>query len=296
MSEVVFRRMRTADVPEAERLTSAAFHGVEIAQARRTDPDPEPRSPERTAAWRARTEHLLGTDGDGCWVAVRGAGELVGVAVSLVRDKTWILASYAVRPGLQGAGIGSALLAAAGNHGRACLRAMLSSSDDPGAVRRYRRAGFTLHPQMYLTGTVDRAAIPADAGHRVREGGPGDRELLDSIDRRVRDAAHGPDHPFLERGSRLLVSESSSGSGYAWTSPGGRLDLLAATSRRTAARLLWVVVADGPAEQSVAHVTAANHWAVDVALDARLAVRTSGFLALRGMRPPAPYLHHGALL
>ena len=28
----------------------------------------------------------------------------------------------------------------------------------------------------------------------------------------------------------------------------------------------------------------------------RLEIRTEGYLALRGMAPPAPYLHHGALL
>ena len=68
----------------------------------------------------------------------------------------WILASYAVRPGLQGQGIGKALLAAALHHGRGCLRGMLSASADPKAIRRYRAAGFSLHPQMHLTGKVDR--------------------------------------------------------------------------------------------------------------------------------------------
>ena len=43
-------------------------------------------------------------------------------------------------------------------------------------------------------------------------------------------------------------------------------------------------------------MTAANQWAVDVGLAARLALSTRGYLALRGMKPPTPYLHHGALL
>jgi hypothetical protein len=29
---------------------------------------------------------------------------------------------------------------------------------------------------------------------------------------------------------------------------------------------------------------------------ARLDLHTAGYLALRGMKPPAPYLHHGSLL
>ena len=40
----------------------------------------------------------------------------------------------------------------------------------------------------------------------------------------------------------------------------------------------------------VGHVTPANEWAVDVGLAARLSVTTRGYLALRGMKPPTPYL------
>ena len=47
---------------------------------------------------------------------------------------------------------------------------------------------------------------------------------------------------------------------------------------------------------STHHITAANEWALDVGLDARLEVHQSGYLALRHMRPPSPYLHHGSLL
>jgi hypothetical protein len=47
---------------------------------------------------------------------------------------------------------------------------------------------------------------------------------------------------------------------------------------------------------SLRHITAANQWAVDVGLAARLSVHTSGYLCLRGMKPPAPYVHHGSLL
>jgi hypothetical protein len=43
-------------------------------------------------------------------------------------------------------------------------------------------------------------------------------------------------------------------------------------------------------------VTAANEWAIDVGLAARLELQQSGYLGLRNMRPPAPYLHHGSLL
>jgi hypothetical protein len=62
--------------------------------------------------------------------------------------------------------------------------------------------------------------------------------------------------------------------------------------------LLWEALAGAPADEDVAipHLTAVNEWAVDVGLAARLSVRTAGYLAVRGMKPPAPYVHHGALL
>ena len=47
-------------------------------------------------------------------------------------------------------------------------------------------------------------------------------------------------------------------------------------------------------EIEVHHVTAANEWALDVGLAARLDVHQSGYLALRDMKPPTPYLHHGS--
>ena len=74
--------------------------------------------------------------------------------------------------------------------------------------------------------------------------------------------------------------------------------LLAASNRRTAARLLWSAIASAPAGEPVeiGHVTPANEWAVDVGLTARLSVTTRGYLALRGMKPPTPYLPHSSLL
>ncbi len=293
VTDARIRPMRAEDVVEVERLSSEAFYEVDKRLARRDGPDPEPRSAERGAQWVTRTQHYLSTDPGGCWVAEVDA-DLVGFATSFTRELMWVLASYAVRPGLQGHGIGRALLAAAMQHGRGCLRGMLSASADPRAVRRYRSAGFSLHPQMHLSGTLDRSAIPVV--EKVREGSAGDFELMDSIDRRLRGAAHGPDHAWLLSEFRLVVSDTSTGSGYAFHASDGTPVLLAATNRRTATRLLWECLAATSGQAFVPHITAANEWAVDVGLAARLDLAQGGFLALRSMRPPAPYLHHGSLL
>jgi GNAT superfamily N-acetyltransferase len=287
--DVLIRAMTADDIAEAERLSDEAF-----------SPMAEPgmftnRSPEQQAMWRVRAEHLLGTDPAGSWIA-EWAGEMLGFATSYRRDLTWFLATYAVRPALQGEGLGRALLDAALTHSRGCLRGMLSASRDPKAFRRYRHVGFTMHPQMFLVGQVDRSAIPVV--EHVREGTETDVDLLDSLDRQRRDAAHGPDHAVLLAQNRLLVVDRPSGSGYAYVAADGRPAVVCASNRRTASLLLWEAIASAPDcnELTIPHITAANEWAIDVGLAAGLAVHTAGYLALRGMKPPTPYLHHGALL
>jgi GNAT superfamily N-acetyltransferase len=292
VSEVLIRPMRPDDVPVAERLSDEGFHELDVRTQPASWPAPERRTAEQSAGWERRTRHFLETDPGGCWVAEDASG-MVGFATSIRRELMWCLATYVVRPGLQGQGIGRPLLDAALQHSQGCLRGMLSASADPKAVRRYCAAGFEMHPQMFLAGTVDRTAIPVV--DKVREGSAGDVDLMDSLDRGTRGAAHGPDHAVLLSSCRLLVSDTTTGSGYVYVGP-GRVQLLAASNRRTAQRLLWAALAELEGRVLVPHLTPANHWAIDVGMAARLELHQSGYLGLRGMRPPAPYVHHGALL
>ena len=295
MTAAVVRPMREGDLEAFGEITATSYYEVDARTYQRAWPDPVRRPPGRNGAWLDRTRAALRTDPAGCWVA-EVDGEVVGGAVSRVRELMWILASFAVRPELQGQGIGTQLMAAAMHHGRGCLRGMFAASADPGAVRRYRLAGFDLHPQMLLTGVVERSAIPVV--ERVREGSAGDIDLLDSVDRQARGAAHLSDHELLLDQFRLVVSDHSTGSGYAYVDADGSPSLLAATNRRTASKLMWEALASSPpgGQLSVRHITAANAWALDVGLTARLAIYQNGYLCLRGMKPPAPYLHHGSLL
>lgn len=293
LSGLIIRPMTLDDVPAAERVSDEGFFELDTRQRRGTDPEPERRSEAHRAVWIERTRHFVRTDPGGCWVAEDASG-MVGMATSFRRETLWCLATYAVLPGRQGQGIGKPLLAAALQHGAASTRAMLSASSDPRAVRVYHQAGFELHPQMYLTGAVDRSAIPAV--QKVREGSAADVDLMDSLDRAARGAGHGPDHGLMLRTWRLLVSDTSTGSGYAYLNERGQLALLAASNRRTATRLLWAALAEGPEQITVGHVTGANQWVLDVGFAARLALHQEGYLGLRGMKPPAPYVHNGALL
>jgi GNAT superfamily N-acetyltransferase len=289
------RPMTLADVPDVERLTDEAFHDLDVRTHRAGWPEPARRSATRSAFWRARMEHLVRHDAGGCWVA-EDANGLLGTAASMRRDLTWLLASYAVRPDVQGRGVGRQLLDAALSHGSGTLRGMIAASEDPLAVRRYRLAGFVLHPTMLLRGRVARDVLPVV--ERVRDGSAGDIDLLNSVDRQVRDAAHGVDHEILTATYRLVVVDRTTGSGYAYVEPGGGPYLLAATNRRTATDLLWETLAASTPEEPVVvpRLTPVNHWAVDVGMACRLELGTRGYLALRGMRPPGPYLPSGYFL
>lgn len=291
----LIRPMRLDDVEAAQRLSDESYYAVDVEQGLPGGLVPVRRSPSGRSSWQHRTTHLLRTDPGGCWVAER-AGEVIGFAVSYRRELMWLLASFAVRADLRGGGVGKALLDAALGYGAGCLRGMFAASADPRAIRRYRLAGFTLHPQMLLHGPVHRDRI-AVAPH-VREGSDRDFDLMDSVDRQTRGAAHGPDHPLLAGLYRLIVIDRPNASGYAYVDESGRPVLLAATNRRTAASLMWEALASAPADATVTigHITAANEWAIDVGLAARLTVHQQGFLCLRQMKPPMPYLHHGSLL
>ena len=218
MTDVVIRPMRPEDVPAAEELSLAAYTDAERFEPPSLVPSSPRHTPTRARRWITRTNHLLATDPGGCWVA-EADGQLAGFAVSFRRDLLWMLASYAVRSGLQGQGIGRPLLEAALSYSRGCLRGMFASSSDPKAYRVYRRAGFSLHPELHLAGVPDRSVIPVV--EHVREGTPGDFDLMDSLDRQRRDAAHGPDHPLLASLHRLLVIDRPTGSGYVYLHESG---------------------------------------------------------------------------
>lgn len=244
------------------------------------------RSGERAERHRSRTRHLARTDPGGCWLIEDEAVGPVGAVLSSRREGTWALSLLAVVPGAQGKGVGKALLARALVHGRACLRGVICAPQDPVAVRTFRRAGFQLHPAMRLTGLADPVRLAPPDG-AVHEGTPRHRDLMDSVDRRTRGGAHGQDHEELLRHCRLLVVDDLAGSGYCYVR-GGRVECLAATSRRLATRLLTAALLTAPAGEPVhvGRVVAEAQWAVDVGIAAGLEIAGDGFVCLRGMRPP----------
>ncbi|WP_405165439.1 GNAT family N-acetyltransferase [Nocardia sp. NBC_01499] len=291
MDCVAVRLMCAGDLPSAERASDVVFLDSDRRDRRVSEAEPEPRSEEGAKRWIDRMRYFLEVDPQGCWVAVDEA-EVVGFAISQNRDRLWYLATYGVLPGRQGQGIGKRLLDAVLNHadGR---QGMFSSSVHPGATRRYRLAGFSLHPQMRMVGTVDRSTLPVVTG--LSDGSADDFDWMDRLDQQLRGAGHGSDHQYLLNNHRLVVSRADE-PGYVYIDDRGRPILLAAADHRTAANLLWDALASARADTLVNCITTANEWAVDVGLAAGLDIGQEGYLAVRNMPTPAPYLANGQFL
>ena len=166
MTAPIVRPMREEDLEAFAEITATSYHGTALRTAQRDWPDPVRRPPARNGHWIRRTGQALVTDPGGCWVA-EVDGEVVGGAVSRVRELMWILASFAVKPGHQGQGIGAQLMAAAMHHGRGCLRGMFAASADPAAVRR-----------ASAVAVMTRALAPTVAGSPVRSSGIGSWKLI----------------------------------------------------------------------------------------------------------------------
>ncbi|TDD94146.1 GNAT family N-acetyltransferase [Actinomadura rubrisoli] len=294
MSSERIRPMTPDDLPAAQRACAATFLEADRRDRRWNDPEPEPPDEAAARAWIEGIGHHVATDPGGCWLAETDGGEIAGLAVAQNRATVWYLAVFAVLPGFQGKGVGRMLIDAALAHAgdRVCL---ISSSPHPGATRRYRLAGFTLHPLMRMSGRLDRSVLPKTEG--LREGRPDDFEWMDALDVTLRGGPHGADHPHMLERMRLIVSSSPGerpGYVYLDANRGGPI-LLAAAQAETAEKLLWEALAHTSQRAAVGHITTANHWAIDVGLAARLDLGRDGYLAVRGVPEPAPYLasrHH----
>lgn len=282
------------DAETVRKLSEAAFGASHALKGDTPGPSP---SAARAGRSREKIRHIARHDPAGSWIAEDEAGQAVGAAQSHIREGTWGLALLVVLPGTQGKGVGRALLQRALEYGRGCLRGIICCSRHPAAARVYRQAGFELHPTVRMRGVVDRDRLGALDGAAVA-GSSRDQDMLDSVDRRLRGGAHGPDHAYLMRHHRLVVADDLAGSGYCYIGDDGKVALLGATSRRLATRVLSAALlgVDEGVVVEVHDVTAEQQWAVDVGLRAGLELRSEAFVCFRGMRPPAPYIPSGAFL
>jgi GNAT superfamily N-acetyltransferase len=283
--------MRPEDADAVYDIASTAlFESMEEREVLRR------RTPEQVESRKARYGHFLRYDPEGAWLA-ENEGRVSGVAISVRRERVWVLSLLAVDAEHRGTGLGGELLERALAYGEGCEGAMIASSSHPAAMRRYARADFDLHPTLSASGNVRRDAIPT--GLSVREGEEQDLELASEVDRAIRGAAHGPDlEHMLATGCRLLIAEGSSGRGYAAERDGSPA-VLAATEPAVARDLLWTCLErTAPGEKAdVDWITGNQNWAVAVALEAGLSLSPAGPVCTRGVLGPlTPYLPSGPFL
>jgi GNAT superfamily N-acetyltransferase len=289
--DVTIRPLQASDVPEAAAVARAAIDVVIPAEHLPADAASIAVNVQRTEL---RVEHCRAMDPDGAWVA-EADGAIVGVALAIVREGVWGLSLFGVAPGHQGRGIGKRVLDASLTYADGCRGAIILATTDPRALRRYVRAGFRTKPCVTAGGQINRSRIPG--GLRCRPGDvEADRELLDAASRHVRGAAHGPDvAAMVATGGELHVLD---GSGFAIVRDGSPV-IVAAFDDDSARDLLWSCLAHGPAGETVHidFISERNDWAIEVALDAGLALAPEGPVFVRGETGPfAPYLPSGAYL
>jgi hypothetical protein len=283
----------------------------------------QPPMPADLAPLRRLLVHTLATDPARFWVATRtGApagsrageapSEVVGFASATLREGLWFLSMLFVRPGLQGAGVGRALMDLAQAGGSSLpvpgpddpldsaihTWGMCTDAVQPISNGLYARRGMLPRvPIWRLFGEVRRAAalpelpstleaVPFESV--VTEAADGHRRLaalVDALDRELIGAAHPVDHAYLRREGRtgFLVRERGSPTmpalGYVYGSSGGRLGPMGALDPALHPALLGVAIRRTPMLGAIASwVPGTADRATRALLDAGL--RYDGFPGL----------------
>lgn len=279
----MIRPMRDDDIQAVIDLDIATFEDLARRRGEPLEPRPDPAVP------RIIRRHMLRSDPEGAWVAEDELG-LAGCAFAVKRDGIWGLALLVVRPDRQSSGLGRALLDRAHSYAEGARGRIILSSADPRAIRAYLRLGLKAHPSLVATGKPRGVIVPDG----IREGTTDDIPLTEAVDRHVRGAARGRDVAAqLTAGQRLLVAPER---GYAIAN-NGSVRMLGAFDEETARELLRAVLA-GTDSATVLWLTAAQQWAIEVCVEAGLALNSnSGPVFIDGdVGTFHPYLPSGAFL
>jgi GNAT superfamily N-acetyltransferase len=243
-----------------------------------------------------RTQHFLGTDPGGSWVAEED-GSVIGMSQSFVREDYWMLSQLGTVPGRQGHGVGRELLRLALSHGDPESPGTIQCSRDPKAMALYTSFGFALHPVVAAWGLLRPGAVqrPDDVVRcepdQVTEH---QLEVVTAVDRAVRGSARTVDivSMLAQPGSRLLLHGDQA---YA-VARDERIVTLGARNEESAALVLRAMLAEAPVGETVEvnWLTSAQQWAIRVLVEAGVELLPFGPVMVRGMdRPPSPYIPSG---
>jgi GNAT superfamily N-acetyltransferase len=284
---VQIRPMTAEDAEAVDVVVTEADRAADEKAGREV----QPHSPERTERFQAGMRRFVEVDPGGAWVAEDDQG-VAGMAEAIRRDDFWGLSMLFVHPRAQSQGVGRQLLDKTLGYAEGAKVRMIMASDDPRALRRYSRAGLAIHPGVEASGKVDRSKIPADLPGR--EGTNADLDLVAAADR-----SWGRDRSFdvaaiLELGGGFLeVVDLGDRCGYGLQRD-GRIVMIGATDTDTAALVMWRLLSKAEEKAEVWCLTAAQDWAVKVALEAGLAIKPGGAMFCSGLDAlPQPWVPSG---
>lgn len=261
-------------VDQVQDLAQWAFDDLAVREGR----PPEPVSAEARAFYAATDRYVHRTDPDGFLAATDGAGVLQGVAKAYVRGvgpaAVWGLSLLVVTPGQQGSGMGSALLRAVLVAAPPGCRRVFSSSRDARAMRAYARTGHVLLPALRAAGKPDTDALGRAVPDldTVRDGD------VDRDAERVGLADQADDLRLLIACGGSFLATTTGPPAAAMVSPEGppQARLLSAADASAGRRVLAAAVAAAGGEIALPSITASGQYALDVALEARLALAVCG--------------------
>jgi GNAT superfamily N-acetyltransferase len=242
-SDVTFRSARDEDLAECADIWRIAIDDYLGRLG-------EPALPLQLGPTIRLFRHLRSTDPERFVVAATGDERLVGFASAVERGRLWFLSMLFVRPEVQAAGLGRALMdrvmpdgvspgrTGAGSAGD---RAFATATDSAQPVSNALYATYGVVPRvplLRLVGLPDREpsqALPAGLRAEAVPPGPAHRTAVDApvsaIDRELLGFAHPADHAWLAaEDRRLVVYRSPAGVpvAYGYTSAAGRLGPVAA--------------------------------------------------------------------
>jgi GNAT superfamily N-acetyltransferase len=203
--------------------------------------------PPETASLIRLYAHLQSTDPERFIVATLpaaapgGEDRVVAFAAAIMRERLWFLSMLFVRPELQGAGLGRALLArVAPADGTASFRSTATDSAQPISNALYASEGIV--PRVPLLNLIGLPQVPDAFGSLPsgivpvafnelagRPGSDGHQRLaddVDALDREVLGVAHPADHRFLRQESRtgwLYRGPDGAVVGYGYATEAGRI-------------------------------------------------------------------------
>lgn len=297
MDEIEICALRVDDAAAAGEFSDRVWRAYDVDRGRPERPAESPDEVERARRRFARQAVTDPDDSHAAWVADR----LVGVALARRREAFWGLSLLLVDPDAQGRGLGGRLLERALASSAGASLAMISSSEDPRAMARYRFAGFGLHPALRAAGRLDRSALPRVDG--AREGTEDDFAAIDELGRRMRGGGYAPDLADHAEEATLCVVERGGGLGWAFVR-GSEVSQVGGSDVEVARDALFAALATAEPDEAarsrgedarVRHMTAEQDWAVDAVLATGLRLEPSGPICVRGGAPPRPYLPHGMI-